>query len=206
MVETDYALRYNTYEERTRTKTKGDAMQTKTNNMATVAKTQTKKKKKSIVSKENRKKIIVAYYQLYRAFLLKNLMSGMTLGAASHNALQLLQSKISTMDKANPVTKLLMRVHKHHSKRVAKRVMTSKYRDARAIVKPEQRAKLTATVMNLIRTSLGVFNSMSAQYKPKQKVKVAAKQQVAPKPVQQKQNMVLLIQVKQMNDMRQRAA
>ncbi len=181
------------------------------NNMARVAKTQGKKKKKTIISKENKNKILRAYISLYNAFLLKNLMSGKTLGAASYSALQLLKAKIATMDKRNPVTKLLLRIHKYHTKVVTKRVMTSKYRDLPMVVRPEERGKLAAFISKKFNEATATLNSMTKQYQPKQKAVlrpkfVNAQQKVAAKPAQQKQNVMLLIQVKQMNDMRQRAA
>lgn len=161
-------------------------MQTQTNNMAKVAKTQ-QKKKKSIISDADRKKAFVAYRQLYSAFLLQNLMVGATLGAASHKAIQLVRAKIATIDKGNPIRKMLLRMNKRHAKRIAKRVMTSKYRDARAVVKPEQRAKLIALISKLVKSANTTLNALAAQYKPKQ-------------------NILLQIKIKQMNNMRQRAA
>ena len=163
-------------------------------NMAKVAKTQRKKKKKSIISLDNRKKIVRAYYTLYRAFLVKNLLSGMTLGAASHNALQLVRAKIATMDKTNPVTKYLLRINKRHTRRMAKRIMTSKYRDARAVAKPDVRAKLTQKIPQWVKSALNTFSTVSALYKQKQPVMQTQKHV----PVLQ----MLLIQQKQ----RQRAA
>jgi glutamine synthetase adenylyltransferase len=138
----------------------------KQNTMAKAVKTQ-RGKKKSPVSNEHRKKIVRAYYQLYRVFVLKNLLSGMTLGAASHNAMQLVRAKISTMDKNNPVTKYLMRINARHAKRVAKRAMTSKYRNARATTKPETRARITKLMPKWMAFSLNTFATMSALYKPK---------------------------------------
>ena len=184
-------------------------MQAQNKNMANVAKTQNKTKKQSVISKQNRKKIINTYYQLYRAFLLKNLMSGMTLGAASHNAIQMVRAKLSTMDKTNPVTEMLLRVNARHARRVTKRVMTSKYRDARAIMNADQRTKLTAVVAQLIKHSLGTINMMLNQYKPKhqENTKIApAKTRVVAKPTQPQLNIMLVARIKQMNDMRQRAA
>ena len=142
-------------------------MQANNNNMATVAKTHSKKKKKSPITRENRNQILRAYIALYNAFLLQNLMSGKTLGASSHTALQLLTAKIATMDRANPVTKLLRRIHRYHSKRIAKLIMTSKHRDARATIRPEQRAKLTAFVAKKFAEANKTLNAMTAQYKPK---------------------------------------
>ena len=137
-------------------------------NMATVAKTQRgTKNKKSVISLENRKKIVRAYYQLYRVFLLKNLLSGMTLGAASHNAMQLVRAKLSTMDKNNPVTKYLLRINARHSKRVAKRIMTGKYSNAHATAKQETRAKIAKLMPQWLAFSLNTFATMSAMYKPK---------------------------------------
>ena len=164
------------------------------NNMATVAKTQGKKKKKTIISRENRKKIIIAYYQMFSAFVLQNLMSGITLGAALHKSLQLIRAKLATMDKANPVTKMLLRLNKRHSKRIAKFVMTSKYRNATAKIKPEQRAKISAKIATMFKSANAVFNAMSAQYKPKQNTK----------PVQQKNAPSL--QILLLQNQRQRTA
>ena len=151
----------------------------KQNNMATVAKTQTKKKKKSPIARENRNKILRAYVALYNVFLLRNLMAGKTLGAASHAALQLLTAKIATMDKKNPVTKLLKRIHKYHSKKITKLIMTNKHRDTHATVRPEQRAKLNAFIAKKFADANKTLNAMTAQYKPK----VAAKANVAQKPM-----------------------
>lgn len=173
-------------------------MQANKNNMATVAKTQGKKKKKSIISKQNKNVILRAYISLYNAFLLKNLMSGQTLGASSHKALQLLRAKIATMDKKNPVTKLLWRIHKYHTKVVSKRVMTSPHRDKCAMFRPEQRAKVAALVSKKFKTATATLNSMLAQYKPKQKV--------VAKPAQTQQNLILLIKMKQMQNQNQRSA
>ena len=179
-------------------------MQAKTN-MAKVAKTQGKAKKQHIISLDNRKKLVRAYYQLYRVFVLKNLLSGMTLGAASHNAMQLVRAKLSTMDKANPVTKYLLRINARHSKRVAKRIMTGKFRNARATAKPETRAKMTAMMPKWLQFSMNTFATMSALYKPKTVVK--AQEKVAPKPnMQQNQNMMLLIKMQQISTARQHAA
>lgn len=152
--------------------------------MATNAKTQTNGKKKSVVSLAHRQNIVHAYYQFYRAFLLKNLLSGMTLGAASHNAMQLVRAKIATMDKNNPVTKYLVRINARHAKRIAKRIMTNKYRDARATTTPETRARLNKLIPTWTRSALLVFGTMTTTYKPKTIAK-----QVTPKPG-------LLLQVK----------
>ena len=170
-------------------------------NMATIAKTQSGKKKKSVITLEHRKHIVRAYYQLYRVFVLKNLLSGMTLGAASHNAMQLVRAKLSTMDKNNPVTKYLLRINARHSKRVAKRVMTGKYSNAHATATPETRAKINALMPKWIAFSLNTFTTMSALYKPKEKMQ----QQVAAKHNAQ-QKLMLLIKMKQINDVRQHAA
>ena len=195
-------------------KTKGDAMQEATNNMATVAKTQNQTKKQPIISKENRKKIARAYYQLYRAFLLRNLLSGMTLGAASHNAVQLVRAKIATMDKNNPATKYLLRLNSRHSKRIAKRVMTSKYRDAVPNIKPEERAKLAAFVSKKFNDAMAVFNTMSAQYKTKKQmvvrpkivakkpVPVVKKQNATARPNLAQQKLLLVIKMKQLQNQR----
>jgi hypothetical protein len=146
-------------------------MQTQQNNMATGAKTQAKKKKKSPIVRENQNKILRAYIALYNAFLLQNLMAGKTLGASSHAALQLLNAKIATMDRANPVTKLLRRIHKYHSKKITKIIMTSKHRDAHATVRPEQRAKINAFIVKNFADANKTLNAMVAQYKPKTAVK-----------------------------------
>ncbi len=173
------------------------------NNMATVAKTRRGKKKKSIISKENRNKILRAYIALYSAFLLKNLMSGMKLGAASYGALQLLNAKIATMDKQNPVTKLLKRMHKYHTKVMSKRIMTSPYRDAIPNIRPEARAKLAAFVSKKFNTANATLNAMSALYKQKAQMVVkpkivANKQKAGNKPVQDQQKLILIIRMKQM--------
>ena len=190
-------------------------MQEKANNMATVAKTQAKKKKKSPITRENQNKILRAYIALYNAFLLQNLMSGKTLGAASYAALQLLNAKIATMDKRNPVTKLLRRIHRYHSKRITKLIMTSKHRDARATVRPEQRAKLNSFIAKKFAEANKTLNAMTAQYKPKTVAKapqtqkpqlVAATVRVDNKKpnTQQRQKMVLQLWMQQQQ--RQRAA
>ena len=83
--------------------------------------------------------------------------------------------------------------------------MTSKFRDAKAVVKPAERQKIATRISQMFKTATATLNSMSAQYKPKQKA-VAPKQNTTAKPAQPKQNLVLLIQMKRMNDMRQRAA
>ena len=146
------------------------------NNMATVAKTH-KQKKKSVIAKKHKDKILRAYISLYNAFLLKNLMSGKTLGAASYSALQMVKSKIATMDKRNPVTKLLRRINASFSKAISKRIMTNKHRDSVANIKPEKREKLNAHVSKLFNDANAVLKDMSAQYKPKPKPKDIAKKQ-----------------------------
>lgn len=137
------------------------------NNMATSAKTQTKKKKQSVIPLADRKKIAQAYYQFYHAFLLKNLLDGMTLGAASHNAMQMVRAKIATLDKDSPVAKYLLHINARHAKRVAKRIMTGKYRDAPAIASPETRAKVNAFITKNFAEANKTLNTMAAQYKPK---------------------------------------
>ena len=190
-----YASRYNIHEETRTLKTKGDAMQAKSqNNMATSAKTQTKKKKQSVIPLADRKKIAQAYYQFYHAFLLKNLLSGMTLGAASHNAMQMVRAKIATLDKDSPVAKYLLHINARHAKRVAKRIMTGKYRDARAIASPETRAKLNTILPKLIQSATNTFNTMSARYKAK------ANQKPAP------QQVVLQVKLKKLQNYRSNAA
>ena len=170
-------------------------MQTKMqNNMATVAKTQRgNKKNKSGIAIEHRKKIVRAYYQLYRVFVLKNLLSGMTLGAASHNAMLLVRSKISSMDKNNPVTKYLLRINARHAKRVAKRIMTGKYSNAHATATPETRAKITKQMPKWLAFSLNTFSNMSALYKPKTVAKQAPTN-TAPKPANM-QHPAMLLQI-----------
>ena len=175
------------------------------NNMANVAKTQGMNKTKSVISKENQDKILRAYIALYNAFLLKNLMSGMTLGAASHNALQLLHTKIASMDKYNPVTRLLLRIHKYHSAIISKRVMTSKYRDAHAIVRPEDRTKLNATISQKVKYANATLNAMSTMYKPRETMEKAPAK-TATKPAQRVPQMLLLIRMKELNEMHQRTA
>ena len=182
------------------------------NNMAKVAKTQTKKKKKSPIVRENRNKILRAYIALYNAFLLQNLISGKTLGASSHVALQMLNAKIATMDKSNPVTRLLKRIHKYHSKKITKLIMTSKHRDAHATIRPEQRKKLVAMVSKKFADANKTLNAMTAQYKPKTMVKtpVAKKPQLVAATVHvenkqnQKRQMVLELWLRQQQ--RQRTA
>ena len=100
----------------------------------------------------------------------------MTLGTASHNAMQMVRAKLSTMDKANPVTKYLLRINARHAKRVAKRVMTGKYRNARATAKPETRAKINTLMPKWLAFSLTTFASMSALYKPKMATNAKAMQ------------------------------
>ena len=166
-------------------------MQTKTNNMAKVAKNQTKKK--NTAAKSKRQTVAWAYYQIYRAFLLRNLLSGMTLGAASHNALQLVRAKISTMDKNNSVVKMLLRINARHSKRAAKHIMTSKYRNARMIVKPGQHERVMAAALRVVNSAMAKLNAMMAMYKPKP-TPVATKVQ----PVTMPPNMAMQMQVQQM--------
>ena len=139
-------------------------------NMAQNAKTQNKAKPQPIISRPDCKKIVLAYYQLYRAFLLKNLLAGMTLGAASHNAMQLIRAKIKTMNNKNPVTMYLTRINARHTRRVTKRIMTSPHRDARATATPNDRARLLAIIATNINKSLNTFNMMTAQYKNKTSV------------------------------------
>lgn len=148
-----------------------------TNNMATVAKTQSKKKKKPIISQDNQNKILHAYIALYNAFLLKHLLSGKTLGAASHSAIQMLRAKIATMDKKNPVTKLLHHIHAYHARVTAKHIMTNKFRDSRSTFSAETRAKALMRVSKLTNDSNKVLGIMTAQYKPKVK-NVAKKPQL----------------------------
>lgn len=186
----------------------------KQNTMAKAAKTQTKKKKKSPIARENQNKILRAYIALYNVFLLQNLMAGKTLGAASHASLQMLTAKIATMDKANPVTKLLKRIHRFHSKNITKLIMTSKHRDARATITPEQRAKLSTLVSKKFADATKTLNAMTAQYKPKTTARapvtkkpqlVAATVRVENKQNQaQKQKMVLQLWLRQQQ--RQRTA
>ena len=178
-------------------------MQAQTNNMAKVAKTQNKNKKQSLISKEDRRKLSRAYYQMYKAFLLNNLLLGMTLGAASHNAIQLVRTKLSTMDRNNPVTEYLLRIHSHHSRHVAKKVMTSKYRDFHATATPETRAKINTRMPMWTKFSLDIFNNMSEKYKPRVSAKQKPLQTVAkPTPVAEKsvvaakQPQVVLLQIK----------
>ena len=164
-------------------------------NMAQVAKTQkTKKKKQHIISAENRKKLIIAHHQLYRAMFLRGLMSGMTIGAASFNALQFVRTKISTMDKANPVTKFLLRVNKRATKHISKRVMMNKNRDIKLVFTPEQRKKVEAKIPQWMNKAFNVFGKFASQYKPKQKVatKVAPAKQPTQMPsvAKQKQNVM----------------
>jgi len=146
------------------------------NNMAQVAKTQ-KTKKKHIISKEDCKKLAIAHYQLYRAMFLKGLLSGMSIGAASHNAFQFIKAKLSTMDKNNPVTKFLIRVNKHLSKRITKRVMTSRNRDDHVVFIPQEQKKILVKIPQWTTKSLTVFNTLSAKYKPKQKIVAKPAQQ-----------------------------
>ena len=143
-------------------------MQNKTNNMAQVAKTQQNKSKHTL-PKSVRKKLALAHFQMYRAIFLKGLLSGMTIGAASHNASQFIKAKLSTMDANNPVTKFLIRIHKHRARRIAKRIMTSKNRDAVVAFMPENRAKFEAKIPQWINKAITVFNTLSTKYKPNTK-------------------------------------
>ena len=133
--------------------------------MAQVAKTQ-KPKKKHIIPKSDRKKLAIAYYQLYRAMFLKGLLSRMTIGAASYNAFQFISAKLSTMDKSNPVTKFLIRVNERRSKRIAKRIMTSSNRNANVSFTSENSQKLESKIPQWINKTLATFNTLSAKYKP----------------------------------------
>lgn len=140
-------------------------MQKSTNNMAQVAKTQ-KPKKKYIIPKSDRKKLAIAYFQLYRAMFLKGLLSRMTIGAASYNAFQFINAKLSTMDKSNPVTKFLIRINKHRSKRIAKRIMTSSNRNATVLFAPDNRKKIEFQIPQWMNKTLATFNTLSTKYKP----------------------------------------
>ena len=140
-------------------------MQTKAANMAQVAKTQSQNKITNIISKATRRKLVLAHHQLYRAFFLKGLLSGMTIGGASYNAFRIIKAKLSTMDQNNPVTKFLIRLTARKSKRLSKRIMPSRQRDAQIALIPEQREKLTKKIPNWINKSLTIINTISAQYK-----------------------------------------
>ena len=141
------------------------------NNMAQVAKTQkAKQKKQHIISAENRKKLIIAHHQLYHAMFLRGLSLGMSIGAASHSAMQFVRTKISTMDKENPVTKFLLRVNKRSAKYIAKRIMLNKNRDIPVAFTSEQRKKVEARAPQWTNNALKTFNTLATQYKPKQKV------------------------------------
>ncbi|MBO4626252.1 MAG: hypothetical protein J5679_03215 [Alphaproteobacteria bacterium] len=155
-------------------------MQNNANNMAQVAKTQKPKKKKHIISRSDRKRLAVAHFQMYRAMFLKGILSGMTIGAASHNAFQFINAKLSTMDRNNPVTKFLLRINKHRSKRIAKRVMTSRNRDAQVAFMPEQQQKIQAKIPQWTSKALFVFNTLLQRYQ------MLAKN--AAKPAQHSQN------------------
>lgn len=147
-----------------------------------IATAQNNIKKRKAKSTTKRRTLARAYYQMYRAFLLRNLLSGMTLGAASHSAIQLMRAKISTMDKNNPIVKKLIRISARHAKLAAKHIMTSKHRDARVIAKPDQRAKMMATISNMINSGTKIIGAMVAQHKPKP-APIAAKPKVVAKPV-----------------------
>ena len=136
-------------------------------NMAIGAETQSKSKKKSPINKENQNKILRAYIAMYNVFLLQNLMAGKTLGAASHAALLLLTAKIATMDKKNPVTKLLRRIHRYHSKQITRVIMTCAHRDTTAKIRPDERTKLAAFISKKFNEATKTLNAMSTQYKPK---------------------------------------
>lgn len=146
------------------------------NNMAQVAKTQ-KPKKKNIIPKSDRKKLAIAYCQLYRAMFLKALLSRKTIGAASYSAFQFINAKLSTMDKDNPATRFLLRANKRRSKRLAKRVMTSSNRNANVLFTTENRQKLELKIPQWTNNALNVFAAMSEKYKPLAKTTAKPAQQ-----------------------------
>ncbi len=175
------------------------------NNMAQIAKTQAKRKKKSPITRENQHKIFRAYIALYNAFLLQNLMNKKSLGAASHAALQMLAAKIATMDKSNPVTKALRRMHKRFSKKISRVIMTSRHRDAVAKIDTNMREKLTKQISQKINDANKTLNTMSAQYKPKTKTQapvankkpqlVAAAVRIEKPTMQKPQNQKMVLQL-----------
>ena len=131
--------------------------------MAQVAKTQPKKK--NAISRADRKKLVIAHYQMYRAMFYKCLISGLSIGASSHSAFRYVEAKLSTMDRNNPVTKFLLRLNKHRSKRIAKRIMPSRNRDARIGFMPYQQKNMELSIPKWINKSLNVFNTLAERYK-----------------------------------------
>ncbi|MBP5707914.1 MAG: hypothetical protein J6W79_02880 [Alphaproteobacteria bacterium] len=144
-------------------------MQTVKNNMAQVAKTQKpKKKRKMIMSPADFKKLKDAHHKLYTALFRRELLAGKTIGAASHNAFELIKAKIKTMDRG-PVRRMLNFINAVSSRRTKKRIMPSKNRDAIVSFMPEKRREFAAKIPQDISNALGVINTLSTQYKPKQK-------------------------------------
>lgn len=174
-------------------------MQVNQNNMATGAKTIKQPRKKSIIPLRHRKYILNAYYRLYNAFGLKSLAVGNTLGASSHEAIQLVRAKLATMDQSNPVTKFLLRVHARHSKRVAKRSMTSKYRNERSPAPQEMRTKIIATLAAVVNESLARIGKLSAIY-------AKHNQNMAVKPAQKAPVMPLKLKLQLLQKQRQHTA
>ena len=173
-------------------------MQDKTNNMAQVAKTQ-KPRKKTIIPLQHRKYLLRAYYRLYDAFGLQNLAKGMTWGASAHTATQMVRAKLATMDKDNPVTKFLLRVHARHSKRMAKRAMTSPARNTRFPAPQEVIDKVNNAITTAINQSLSRIGKLSAIY-------AKHNQNTAVKPAQKAPVIPLKIKLQLLQKERQHAA
>ena len=144
-------------------------MQNMQNNMAQVAKTQKpKKKRKQIMSPAAFKQLKQAHQKLYTALFRRELLAGKTIGAASHSAFEFIKAKIKTMDRG-PVRRVLNFINVISSRRTKKRIMPSKNRDAMVAFMPEKRQLFASKIPHDISSALGVINTLSAQYKPKQK-------------------------------------
>ncbi|MBO7642560.1 MAG: hypothetical protein J6S74_00270 [Alphaproteobacteria bacterium] len=159
-------------------------MQTVKNNMAQVAKTQKpKNKRKMIMSPADFTKLKQAHAKLYAALFRRELLAGKTIGAASHNAFEIIKAKIKTMDRG-PVRRMLNFINAVSSRRTKKRIMPSKNRDAVVAFMPEKRREFVAKIPQDISNALGVINTLSAQYKPKQKSVAKPAQKPVTQPVQ----------------------
>lgn len=158
-------------------------MQTVKNNMAQVAKTQKpKKKRKMIMSHTDFTKLKQAHETLYTALFRRELLAGKTIGAASQNAFEIIKAKIKTMDRG-PVRRVLNFINVISSRRTKKRIMPSKNRDAMVAFMPEKRQLFALKIPHDISSALGVINTLSAQYKPKQKTVAKQVQKPVTKPM-----------------------
>ena len=134
------------------------------NNMAQVAKTQ-KRKRKIIISKADWEKLKDAHFQLYSALFYRELLSGKTIGAASHNAFEFIKAKLKSMNNG-PIKRFLAVIHFVRSKETKRRIMPSKNRDALVAFIPEQQKKFEAKIPTDISNALNIINTLSSKYKP----------------------------------------